>query len=115
MEAVAGRTGIRKKKRVNRINDVIAHCFLAALMAAAELAKGVQYEQAIKTGWRPPRYVLKRSAEKNERIRRGKGILAEGEDIPPPLRSFLVNGRLFMSISGHSAKAYLLTWFWTDF
>jgi ATP-dependent RNA helicase DDX41 len=59
-----------------------------ALMAATELAKGIEYRTALKTGWKPPHYLLKRSEERNEAFRKRLGILAEGDDIPPPCRSF---------------------------
>lgn len=60
-----------------------------ALMAVAELAKGIQYDDPIKTSWKPPRYIVTRSEIKNESIRMKHRILAEGEDIPPPITSFL--------------------------
>lgn len=59
-----------------------------ALMAVAELAKGIQYEDPIKTSWKPPRYILARSEIKNESIRMKHRILAEGDEIPPPISSF---------------------------
>ncbi|CAH2065152.1 unnamed protein product, partial [Iphiclides podalirius] len=59
-----------------------------ALMGVAELAKGIQYEDPIKTSWRPPRSVLERPPEKNDLIRHQMRILVEGEDVPPPIRTF---------------------------
>ncbi|KAI1305779.1 ATP-dependent RNA helicase abstrakt [Halotydeus destructor] len=59
-----------------------------ALMAANELAKGIQYEDPIKTGWRPPRYIIERSEEKHEEIREQNMILVEGENVPPPCTTF---------------------------
>lgn len=59
-----------------------------ALMGVAELAKGIQYEDPIKTSWKPPRYVLMRPDYVHETIRQRLKILAEGEDIPPPLKTF---------------------------
>ncbi|XP_045541269.1 ATP-dependent RNA helicase abstrakt [Papilio machaon] len=59
-----------------------------ALMGVAELAKGIQYEDPIKTSWRPPRSVLDRPPEKNDLIRQQLRILVEGEDVPPPIRTF---------------------------
>lgn len=38
-----------------------------ALMGAAELAKGIQYEDPIKTAWRPPRRILQMPAKRHER------------------------------------------------
>lgn len=59
-----------------------------ALMGVAELAKGIQYEEPIKTSWRPPRAVLAAGEARHERIRRKLRILVEGDDVPPPLKSF---------------------------
>lgn len=59
-----------------------------ALMGVAELAKGIQYEDPIQTSWRPPRAVLALGEARHERIRRKLRILVEGNDVPPPLRSF---------------------------
>ncbi|XP_076317027.1 ATP-dependent RNA helicase abstrakt [Tachypleus tridentatus] len=59
-----------------------------ALMGVAELAKGVQYEDPIKTGWKPPRYILAMSEERHERVRRKNRILVEGESPPPPIKTF---------------------------
>ncbi|XP_065882908.1 probable ATP-dependent RNA helicase DDX41 [Dysidea avara] len=59
-----------------------------ALMAVGELAKGVIYEHSIKTGWCPPRCVLKQSSAKCDEIRHKWHILTEGEDSPPPIKTF---------------------------
>eukprot|EP00111_Clytia_hemisphaerica_P018377 TCONS_00054335-protein len=59
-----------------------------ALMAAAELAKGITYEEALKTSWKPPRYISAYSEERHEKVRKKYGILAEGNDCPPPLKRF---------------------------
>ena len=80
-----------------------------ALMAVGELAKGVVYKHSIKTGytckhrcnlccviflpycrWRPPRCILKRSAQQHEEVRQKWHILTEGEDPPPPIKTFKV-------------------------
>jgi ATP-dependent RNA helicase DDX41 len=59
-----------------------------ALMGVAELAKGIEYTDPIKTSWRPPRLVLHLSELRHERVRKKFGITVEGEDVPAPLRSF---------------------------
>lgn len=59
-----------------------------ALMGVAELAKGIQYEDPIRTAWTPPRYVMAQSEAKRTAIRDKLRILVEGEDIPPPIRTF---------------------------
>lgn len=59
-----------------------------ALMGVAELAKGIQYEDPIKTSWKPPRYILAKPPFVHDALREKMKILAEGENIPPPINSF---------------------------
>ncbi|XP_018799159.1 PREDICTED: ATP-dependent RNA helicase abstrakt [Bactrocera latifrons] len=59
-----------------------------ALMGVAELAKGIQYEDPIKTSWRPPRYLAVMTEERRNAIRKRLRILVEGDDVAPPIRSF---------------------------
>ncbi|EAT36170.1 AAEL011744-PA [Aedes aegypti] len=59
-----------------------------ALMGVAELAKGIQYEDPIKTSWKPPRYILSRTDASHERVREKMRILVDGENVPPPICSF---------------------------
>ncbi|XP_048585358.1 probable ATP-dependent RNA helicase DDX41 isoform X2 [Nematostella vectensis] len=59
-----------------------------ALMAVGEIAKGIVYTDPIKTSWTPPRYILHMPKEKIERIRKKWHILVEGDDIPPPVKTF---------------------------
>lgn len=59
-----------------------------ALMAAAEIAKGIQYEDPIKTGWTPPKTVSERTFEEQEKVRDEFRILVEGEELPPICISF---------------------------
>ncbi|XP_058832428.1 ATP-dependent RNA helicase abstrakt [Topomyia yanbarensis] len=59
-----------------------------ALMGVAELAKGIQYEDPIKTSWKAPRYILARSDASHEQVRERLRILVEGENVPPPICTF---------------------------
>ncbi|CAF2632415.1 unnamed protein product [Rotaria sp. Silwood2] len=59
-----------------------------ALMGVAELAKGIEYTDPIRTSWRSPRAVLRMPEERHRRIRQIYNIIAEGDDIPPPLCRF---------------------------
>ena len=59
-----------------------------ALMAATELAKGITYTEALKTSWKPPRYIMNYTEERHEKVRKKYGILAEGDNCPPPLKRF---------------------------
>lgn len=76
----------RQLKEEEKILESVAE--KKALMGVAELAKGIQYEDPIKTSWRAPRCVLNLPEERHERVRQKMRILVEGEDIPPPLKSF---------------------------
>jgi len=60
----------------------------SALMGVAELAKGIAYTEAIKTGWKPPTYVREAPPERHDRIRKRLHILVEGRHIPPPCKTF---------------------------
>ncbi|XP_050049283.1 ATP-dependent RNA helicase abstrakt [Dermacentor andersoni] len=59
-----------------------------ALMGVAELAKGIQYDQPIQTGWRPPAYLANVTLEQQEKVRQKYRILVEGEGIPAPITTF---------------------------
>nr|KAF6446430.1 DEAD-box helicase 41 [Rousettus aegyptiacus] len=59
-----------------------------ALMSVKEMAKGITYDDPIKTSWTPPCYVLNMSEERHERVRKKYHILVEGDGIPPPIKSF---------------------------
>ena len=38
--------------------------------------------------WRPPKYIRSKPEEKHEKVRAKWHILTEGEDLPPPIKSF---------------------------
>lgn len=59
-----------------------------ALMGAKELALGVEYTEALETGWRPPHHIRKMTAKQATEIREKWHILVEGEDMPPPILTF---------------------------
>ncbi|XP_028909267.1 probable ATP-dependent RNA helicase DDX41 [Ornithorhynchus anatinus] len=59
-----------------------------ALMSVKEMAKGITYDDPIKTSWKPPRSVLSMSEARHDRVRKKYHILVEGEGIPPPIKSF---------------------------
>ncbi|KAJ1310379.1 hypothetical protein OPQ81_007117 [Rhizoctonia solani] len=58
------------------------------LVSDWERAKGIQYTEPLKTTWRPPRFVRERTEEENTKIREKYHIIAEGDNIPPPIASF---------------------------
>uniref|UniRef100_A0A8C1JBC0 DEAD-box helicase 41 n=1 Tax=Cyprinus carpio TaxID=7962 RepID=A0A8C1JBC0_CYPCA len=59
-----------------------------ALMSVKEMAKGITYEDPIKTSWNVLRYILGMLAARHERVWKKYHILVEGEGIPPPIKSF---------------------------
>ncbi|KAJ8317326.1 hypothetical protein KUTeg_005230 [Tegillarca granosa] len=81
-------------KEEERILESVAE--KKALMGVAELAKGIQYQEPIKTGfmhmflpeWKPPDYILKAPETKHEKVRKKWRILVEGTDLPPPIQTF---------------------------
>ncbi|THD20812.1 ATP-dependent RNA helicase abstrakt [Fasciola hepatica] len=60
-----------------------------ALMGVAELAKGIQYDKPIQTGWQPPSYIKNQTEDKSEEIRKKYRILIDGEEVPAPIRNFV--------------------------
>jgi len=59
------------------------------LMGVRELAKGVEYTAALKVGtWRPPYQIRQMSEEERQAIRDKWHILVEGDEMPPPIKSF---------------------------
>lgn len=76
----------RQLKEEERILESVAE--KKALMGVAELAKGIQYEDSLRTSWTPPRCVLALGEERHARVRIKLRILVEGEDQPPPCLSF---------------------------
>ena len=59
-----------------------------ALRSAAELAKGVQYVDPIKTSWKPPSRIVAKGDQRHHRVRKQQNIIIEGENLPPPLTTF---------------------------
>ncbi|KAG6820779.1 hypothetical protein H0H93_011544 [Arthromyces matolae] len=64
------------------------------LASDMELAKGIQYTEALKTRqvrslWKPPKYIRDRTNEHNRKVRDKYHILVDGEDIPPPIEHFV--------------------------
>ncbi|ESO04877.1 hypothetical protein HELRODRAFT_78123, partial [Helobdella robusta] len=88
LEAQARKETAREKqlKEEEKILESVAE--KTALMGVAELAKGIQYGDSIKTSWKVPKYVLAMPPSRHQRVRDRLRILTEGEDIPPPLKTF---------------------------
>uniref|UniRef100_A0A7S3XUS9 RNA helicase n=1 Tax=Heterosigma akashiwo TaxID=2829 RepID=A0A7S3XUS9_HETAK len=59
-----------------------------ALQSAKERAEGTTYKDVIRTGWRAPRYITALGEDYHQKLRDKWHILTEGEDMPPPIKSF---------------------------
>ena len=59
-----------------------------ALKGVAELATGLVYTESIKTSWKPPRYVARMSPARHGRVWKKYCIDVDGEEPPPPLKTF---------------------------
>ena len=59
-----------------------------ALQSNEEIAKGVKYTESLKTTWMPPKYIREQPESAHDLIRAKWHILVEGENCPPPIKSF---------------------------
>jgi len=59
-----------------------------ALKGVAELASGLVYTESIKTSWKAPRYILSMPPARHRRVWKKYCIDVDGEDPPPPLKTF---------------------------
>ncbi|KAI8841319.1 P-loop containing nucleoside triphosphate hydrolase protein [Chytridium lagenaria] len=59
-----------------------------ALASDYELAKGIKYTEPMKSSWRPPRYIRSMAEQEIAKIRNEFHIGIEGDDVPPPIKSF---------------------------
>mmetsp|Transcript_28844 Transcript_28844/g.35449 ORF Transcript_28844/g.35449 Transcript_28844/m.35449 type:complete len:660 (+) Transcript_28844:235-2214(+) len=58
------------------------------LLSKEEAARGVKYTSSLKTGWRPSRKIELMDSEKCASLRKKWHIICEGEDLPPPVKTF---------------------------
>lgn len=79
---------LQRQQDEERILKEASHVQTNALQAASELAEGVKYKSSLPTGWRCPRKILLQGQDEWEKIRKKWHILVEGNDCPPPIRSF---------------------------
>ncbi|XP_014251014.1 ATP-dependent RNA helicase abstrakt [Cimex lectularius] len=76
----------RQLKEEEKILESVAE--RKALMGVAELAKGIQYEESLKTSWTAPRCIINLGEVVYEKVRKKYRILVEGDDVPPPCLTF---------------------------
>ncbi|KAI9317350.1 P-loop containing nucleoside triphosphate hydrolase protein [Zopfochytrium polystomum] len=74
-----------------------------SLFSDKELALGVAYTEPMASSWTPPRYIRDMRGDEIEEVRKQWHIIAEGENIPPPIRSF-ADMRLPKPIIDHFLK-----------
>lgn len=79
---------LQRREDEERILKEASHVQTNALQAASELAEGVKYKSSLPTGWRCTNKILKQGESEWEKIRKKWHILVEGEECPPPIRSF---------------------------
>ena len=59
-----------------------------ALQSNEEIATGKRFDERILTTWTAPKYILKQPESVHENIRSKWHILVEGDECPPPIKSF---------------------------
>ncbi|CAH0520782.1 unnamed protein product [Peronospora belbahrii] len=59
-----------------------------ALVSAHERAEGIHYKEIMKTTWKPPGFIANMTQEECDAVRKKWHILVEGENVPPPIKSF---------------------------
>jgi len=85
-----GREETEEEKKAEEEAQLLSHITAdrAPLMGAKQNALGITYSESMKTGWRPPRHIRELDDAAKERMRAKWHIIAEGEDIPAPIKSF---------------------------
>ncbi len=78
----------KQLKEEEKILESIAET--KALLSFAEIAKGIQYINPIKTSWTIPHCIALLPDKRHEEVRKLTGISVEGENVPPPIASFRV-------------------------
>ena len=78
-----------------------------ALTSVADRAEGKVYTESMPSSWRPQRRLREMNEEKRERLRERWHILTEGDDIPPPCKSFKEMRFPTPIIEGLAAKGIL--------
>jgi ATP-dependent RNA helicase DDX41 len=82
------RLQLKKKEEEDRILKEASKVQTNALQAASELAQGVIYKEPMATSWTAPRTVLAQGEAGFDLIRQKWHILVEGENLPPPIKTF---------------------------
>ena len=75
-------------KEEQEVMHQVASAQSKGLTTVSERAHGITYTEALTTSWRPLPMYRRRSEAENAAIRKKLHIIAEGEDIPPPIKKF---------------------------
>ncbi|KAJ3196150.1 DEAD (Asp-Glu-Ala-Asp) box polypeptide 41, partial [Dinochytrium kinnereticum] len=78
-----------EEKELEQIREIEkAQTKTKALASDYELAKGITYTEPMKSSWYPPRYIRNMPTNEITKIRNEFHILIEGDNVPPPIKSF---------------------------
>ncbi|ETV91768.1 hypothetical protein H310_13826 [Aphanomyces invadans] len=85
--------GVNEDERIQSTSEVqllheASQVQKVALVSAAEHASGVRYTESIKRTWTPPRHIARLTEDECDVVRKKWHILVDGDDIPPPIKSF---------------------------
>ena len=79
-----------EEKQKKEDQEIFAAMKYSALYTVRERTQGVTYTEPLKTNWRPPKQSRHLSEVQRQKILKKYHILVEGENIPPPIKSFKV-------------------------
>jgi len=82
------RAKLSRQEEENRILREASKIQTNALQAASERAHGIIYTESLPTSWRCPRHIVQHGEQEWNKIRKNWHILVEGDDCPPPIKSF---------------------------
>jgi ATP-dependent RNA helicase DDX41 len=83
------REDLARKEEENRLLREASKVQTNALMAAKEVASGLVYKDPMPSTWTAPKFILKQGEKIWNKVRTEWHILAEGTDIPPPMKRFV--------------------------
>ncbi|TYZ58610.1 hypothetical protein PybrP1_004357 [[Pythium] brassicae (nom. inval.)] len=78
---------LKDTQEVNMLKEA-SYVQKAALVSAQERAEGTRYADVMRTTWTPPRAIAQMTSAECDAVRKKWHILVEGEDVPPPIKSF---------------------------
>lgn len=79
-----------EEKNKKEEQEIFAAMKYSALYTVRERTQGIQYNEPLKTNWRPAKEFRHLSEVERQKILKKHKILVEGENLPPPVKSFKV-------------------------